>query len=223
MVNMKRRNEIYKGLVIIIILSLTISIPVVLADWYLDAQYTSDMVTFELECEAIYDWMDGEEYDEEEWLVWLCEDWPKEDIIDTSMGWAKVWHFAGHGNYISGSNNWIIADDGNIRAWEIPDLDDVEEGGGNCLLMFFNACHSGRINWLLPNRWLTFESISEGAKASIGHEDTVTVGEGFDFADKFYELTSEGENVGDAFDDAKDYSDAEDAVIRGNQNTVLFN
>jgi len=202
------------------IVVLVIATPAVIG-WDLDVQIALDNSWCIHQYDFIDQYMDGKTYQGAAWHVCKCQYWHKDDITSISMGWAKVFHFTGHGGYIAGSNNWLVTYyDENIRAWEIPFLGSVS-GGGPTLLVFYNCCHSGRVNWLFPSRWLCPESLYEGAKAAIGHDDTVTAGDSYWFADEFYDLASQGYTVKDAFDAAKNLHGVSTAVLFGNGNQVL--
>ena len=204
------------------ILLLVIATPAVIA-WDLDVQIADDNYNSYVEYDVIDQYMEDKSYEGSAWYVCKCEHWHKCDITDISMGWCKVFHFVGHGGYLSGSNNWLVTYySEHIRAWEIPDLDPVS-GGGPTLLVFYNCCHSGRVNWLLPNRWLCPKSTNQGARAAIGHDDEVSARKARDFATEFYDLASQGYTVKDAFDAAKDEHGVSTAVRFGYKNQVLVN
>ncbi len=41
-----------------------------------------------------------------------------------------------------------------------------------------------------PSRWLCPKSLYQGAKAAIGHDDIITAGNSYYFAEEFYDLAS---------------------------------
>jgi len=206
-------------------IALVLGIPTALADWWLDVHIDSALWPLsDDEYNSIFAKMDGKHYNGPEYSVWKCTDWHKSDTTSTSMGWCKIFHYFGHGDYISWSNNWLENHwSEKIRAWEIPYLGNVWEGGGPTLLVFYNACESGRVNWLYPNRWLIPASLTQGAKAGIGHDNVITAGRARRLTDKFYELAGQGQTIGYAFDQAKQSAADPTAVFMGNRNMVIVN
>jgi len=178
-------------IIVLLTILITISDTLVLtgSNVWIDVHYDSNVPYAYDEALSVNETMNGKGY----WYgvyyeVFIWRDASRSFIINGSLPFAKIWHFAGHGGLDTyfPYDNYLVTHWGElIYGRDIPNLSNVY-GGGPMRLAFLSSCYSGQPQSYIWQYMLAQGFLDQGAVAVMGYRDPVLSYDAYQFAKYFY-------------------------------------